>query len=260
LTAAQSLSVVSLLIGSLHAAGDTQGQGQVSRPTADERIVCETAKVRLQAGMADAFRDFEASPVPRSIQVLVEVDGRLRALLAGRLSYRLCGDDREIYDIAWKQMGVQRGYWNELVYSGQLLVDAHARDPHSALRPYTLFSTVFGTTPYHGLGVMPDLSAAFAYATEFSNGPFTTKVYRTIADFHKDLFMVLRDSLSDYKFDCYKKYIGADARQRQKDRAKRVALEYYRRVLDRSPGDDVAKRFADELEREVVKGWSSCAD
>ena len=248
------------MIGSLPAAGDAQKQVEVSRPTAEERAACEAEKTRLHAGMAAVFRDFATSSVPRSIETLVEIDGRLRALLAGRPSYRPCGDDSELYDRRWKEMGVETGYWNDLAYTGQLLVQAHAINPQSPLRRHTLFSTVFGTTPAHGLGVMPDLSAAFAYAIEFPNGPFITEVYRTIADFHKDLFMVLRDRLSDYKFDCYKKYIGTDARHRQKDRVKGVALDYYRRVLDRSPRDDRARRFADELTREVVKEWSFCAD
>jgi hypothetical protein len=45
------------------------------------------------------------------------------------------------------------------------------------------------------MGVMPDIKAAYAYETEFPNGPFIADVYRTIADFHKDLYMVLRDRL-----------------------------------------------------------------
>lgn len=237
------------------------GQVPRARATADEEVAaCHAEKVRLQVGMAAVFRDFQVATVPRSVETLATVDSRIRALLGARPSYRPCGDDAKIYDAQWRQMGVDTGYWNDLSYSGHLLVEAHSRDPHSALRRYTLFSTVFGLTPAHGLGVMPDVSAAFAYATEFPNGPFSRETYRTIADFHKDLFMVLRDRLSDYKFKCYEKYIGSDPWQSQKDRAKRVALEYYRRLLDLSPGDETARRFSDELAREVVKGWSFCAD
>ena len=47
---------------------------------------------------------------------------------------------------------------------------------------------------------------------------------------------------------------------RQKDQAKRVALQYYRRLLDLSPTDGDATRLSDELTREVVTAWSFCAD
>jgi hypothetical protein len=123
-----------------------------------------------------------------------------------------------------------------------------------------LFSTVFGARPAHGLGVMPDVAAAFAYAAEFPDGPFSTEVCRTIADFHKDLFMVLRDRRPDYKVKCFERYIESAGWEAQKQRAKGIGLEYYRNVLDRSPRDDSARRFADELAREVVTGWSFCAD
>jgi hypothetical protein len=259
---AHRVLVSSLLLMSATAAGrDVMGQVPRARRTPDEEMAaCNAEKIRLQVEMAAVFRDFQMATVPRSVETLVSVDGRIRALLGARPSYRPCGDDLQFYDARWRQVGVDTGYWNYLSYSGQLLVEAHSKDPHSALRPYTLFSTVFGVTPAHGLGVMPDVTAALAYATEFPNGPFSRETTRTIADFHKDLFMVLRDRRSDYKFKCYEKYIGSDPWQRQKDRAKRVALQYYRRLLDVFPGDEAARRFSDELAREVVNGWSFCAD
>ena len=259
---AQRLLVVSLLLLSATAvARDVMGQAPRAGTTPDEDVAtCNAEKVRLQVGMAAVFRDFQLATVPRSLETLVSMDARIRALFGARPSYRPCGDDLQFYDARWRQMGVEIGYWNSLSYSGQLLVEAHSREPHSALRPYTLFSTVFGVTPAHGLGVIPDVAAALAYAAEFPSGPFARETYRTIADFHKDLFMVLRDRRSDYKFKCYEKYIGSEPWQGQKDRAKRVALQYYRRLLDGFPGDDAARRFSDELAREVVKGWSFCAD
>jgi hypothetical protein len=259
---AQFLVVASLLltlaapvgsdvIGQIPRTGTTQAEGVTA---------CNAERVRLQGRMAAVFRDFQIATVPRSVETLVSLDGRIRELLGARPLHRPCGDDLKIYDAQWRQMGVETGYWNYLSYSGQLLVEAHSRDPHSALRRYSLFSTVFGVTPSRGLGVIPDVAAAFAYAAEFPTGPFSRETYRTIADFHKDLFMVLRDRRSDYKFKCYEKYIGSDPWQSQKDRAKGEALQYYRRLLDLSPGDEAARRFSDELAREVVTAWSFCAD
>jgi len=259
---AQRLLLGSILLASATiAAPRVMGQVPQVRTTADREMAgCNAEKNRLQAGMAAVFRDFQAVAAPRSIDALVSADGRIRALLAARPSYRPCGDDSRIYDARWQQMGVEKGYWNYLEYSGQLLVEAHARNPHSALRSHTLFSTVFGVTPAHGFGVMPDLAAAFAYATEFPDGPFIRETYRTIAGFHKDLYMVLRDRRDDYKFKCYEKYIGRDPWPSQKDQAKRVALQYYRRLLDLSPTDGDATRLSDELMRDVVTAWSFCAD
>jgi len=188
-------------------------------------------------------------------------DQVVRALLRDRASYRPCESDLElIYDARWQRMGVETAYWNDLSYTGQLLVEAHRRDPQSSLRPYTLFSTVFGETPAHGLGVMPDIAAASAYEREFPVGPFIKNVYRTIADFYKDLFMVLRDRRSDYKFECYAPYIGMESWPTQKNRAKQLALDYYRRVLTLDPDNETAKRWLDETASEVVKAWSFCAD
>jgi len=164
-----------------------------------EMAACRAEKAKLRAEMAAAFADFDAAPAPTPLEVLVSLDGRIRDLLRTRPSYRPCARDRElIYDPHWQRMGVRTDYWDDLAYSGQMLVEAHRGNPQSSLRPYTLFATVFGETPAHGLGVMPDISAAYAYESEFPAGPFVRDVYRTIAGFHKDLFMVLRDRLSDF--------------------------------------------------------------
>ena len=54
---------------------------------------------------------------------------------------------------------------------------------------------------------MPNVTAAFDYVTEFPAGPFAKQAWITIADFHKDLFMVIRDGERDYKWECFKPYI-----------------------------------------------------
>jgi hypothetical protein len=156
-------------------------------------------------------------------------------------------------------MGVTSGYWDDLVYTGRLLVTAHQKSPGSALRAHTLFSTVFGET-VHLLGVMPDIKAAYAYEAEFPNGPFITDVYRTIADFHKDLYMVLRDRLSDFKYECFAPYISDEPWPSQEDRARKSALEYYKRVLQLTPEDEHVRRLLQETTTGVVREWSFCGD
>lgn len=226
-----------------------------------ELAACRAEKARLRTRLEAVFSDFDAAPVPVSLEVLVALDGRIRDALRDRPSYRPCEPDGTlIYDARWDRMGVRPGYWNDLVYSGQLLVEAHRREPGSILRRFTLFATVFGETPPHGLGVMPNIAAAFAYEKEFPNGPFIRDVYLVIADFHKDLFMVLRDRRSDYKFDCFAPYIGPEPWPTQRNRAKQRALDYYRRALALAPGDEQVRARLDETAREVVRAWSFCAD
>jgi hypothetical protein len=211
--------------------------------------------------MAEVFRDFEAAPAPVPVAVLVRIDGRIRTLLRDRPDYRPCESDRElIYDERWDAMGVKTGYGEDLTYSGRLLVAAHRTATNSAWRAHTLFATVMGETPWHGMGVMPDITAADAYAKEFPNGPFIADVYRTIADFHKDLYMVLRDRLSDFKYDCFARYIGSGSRRSQEQRAREIALEYYQRVLRLRPRDDRARTWLDETRKGIVRAWSFCAD
>src|SRR5215208_1206509 len=57
--------------------------------TSDEDVAtCNAEKVRLQGGMTAVFRDFQIATVPRSVDTLVSVDRRIRALLDARPSNR----------------------------------------------------------------------------------------------------------------------------------------------------------------------------
>jgi hypothetical protein len=123
-----------------------------------------------------------------------------------------------------------------------------------------LFSTVFGETPSHGLGVMPDLKAAYAYEAEFPAGPFINDVYRAIADFHKDLYMVLRDRLKGYKYECFAPYITSADPQLQEKRTQRLAIDYYERLARVDPDDQRSRRFLEETRKGIVRGWSFCTD
>lgn len=252
------LSLGALLFAAMPFA--TSGAQEMKSP-AVELAECRAEKAALRTGMTAVFADFDAATVPLPVPLLVALDGRIRALLRDRPSYRPCESDRDlIHDPRWERMGVAPGYWGDLAYSGQLLLEAHRRDPLSPQRAYSLYSTVFGEQAEGELAVMPDISAAFAYAQEFPGGPFIRDVYLTIAHFHKDLFMVLRDRHADFLFDCYAAHISGEPWVTQQARARNVSADYYRRVLVLDPGDDAVKRLLDETERGVVRQWSFCAD
>lgn len=237
----------------------TSGAQEMKSP-AVELAECRAEKAALRTGMTAVFADFDAATVPLAVPLLVALDGRIRALLRDRPSYRSCESDRDlIHDPRWERMGVVPGYWGDLGYTGQLLLEVHRRDPHSPQRAYSLYSSLFGEQ-LESEWAMPDLSAAFAYAKEFPDGPFIRDVYLTIAHFHKDLFMVLRDRHADFKYDCYAAYISGEPWATQQARARNISADYYRRVLVRDPGDDAVKRLLDETERGVVRQWSFCPD
>jgi hypothetical protein len=229
-------------------------------PADDHSAFCEDERKRVQDVVQEIFREYRRGDSPRPIELLVDLDYRIRALLNSRPPYRPCGDDSGIYDRQLEEIGVNLGYWVDLEYSGKLLYEGHKRNPNSPLRRYTLFSTIFGATLYHGLGVIPDIKAAFNYASEFPDGPFAKETFRIIADFHKDLFMVLRDNDRDYKYDCFKPYITSDTIKTQKELAKRTALKYYRKALEIEPSNQAVRTFLNDVDNETVRAWSFCAD
>ena len=245
----------------LHAVGGVAQVSPAQTTPEQEMRACRAEKAALATMMASVFRDFDAAQNPAPLEILVAIDGRIRALLRDRPSYRPCQKDRElIYDTRWERMGVMTGYGDDLVYTGRLLADAHRMAPRSRLRAYTLFSTVFGETPWHGLGIMPDIKAAYAYQAEFPNGPFIKDAYRTIADFHKDLFMVLRDRQTDFKYECFASHITAGSWSKQEQHARSVALDYYQRLLRLAPGDERVRTLQEETRKGIVRAWSFCAD
>jgi hypothetical protein len=107
---------------------------------------------------------------------------------------------------------------------------------------------------------MPDIKAAYQYEREFPDGPFIEDTLSIIGDFNKDLYMVLRDDLNDYKYDCFKPHIDKSPRLGQTSRARRKAISYYEKVLSINPSNARAKRFLEEVNNGTIDGWSFCAD
>ena len=147
-----------------------------------------------------------------------------------------------------------------LAYSGKVLREAHAIDPHSAARPFTLFSTLF---PKGEAYVdVPDTSAARAYLDEFPEGPFAADVHILLADFYDDLYKAIRagDALIDYKRACFGRFVTAAPVEAQLGTAQRAGLAHYRRGLALRPRDGRTRQAMQALETGTTNGWHFCGD
>lgn len=237
--------------GSPRSAASTVGTQSPTEPANS----CEWHQ-RLGQALPHLYGEYSAIEKRPSVEGLVTLDGKIRQVFNTRPESS-CGDDTKLWEGKYADLGVYLDYWGLLVYSGKLLADAHRMNTRSEFRRYTLFSTV---EPEHALGVMPNVKAAYRYAREFPEGPFVEETLLLLADFHKDLYMVLRDDLSDYKYKCYRPYIDQSPRITQARRAQEKAVSYYERVIRVNRANAHAKEYLDEVKNGTVKGWSFCAD
>lgn len=206
------------------------------------------------------YSEYTAIEKSRTVGKLVVLDEKVRQFINSRPEDCFCGDDAKHWDAKYAKLGLHLGYHGLLGYSGVLLVEAHRINPKSEYREYTLFSTIMGVRSYHGLGEMPNIKAASRYAREFADGPFAEETLSILADFHKDLFMVLRDDLRDYKYDCFKSYIDESPYLKQMNRAKGRAMSYYEKVIAINPSNTRAKDFLSQIDNAKIESWSFCAD
>lgn len=231
------------------------------RPSEKERSsYCDSERAYYTNAIDAILEEYRQYQPPRPIEVLVALDTRARELIESRPRYRPCMDDARFYDEQWAEVGFHLGYWVDLSYSGIMLDEAHRLDPHSEWRKYTLYTTVFGTKQYFGLGTMPDLDACLSYVEEFPDGPFAADAHLTLANFYKDLFMVLKAGKDGYKYDCFEKYVTKAPIEAQLREAKKLSLKHYDMVLAVEPANDEAAEFRPKVEDETVKSWSFCAD
>ena len=151
-----------------------------------------------------------------------------------------------------------------LTYSGKLLVEAHAVDPNSPFRSYTLYSTVFGTEGETSNGV-PSPEAAEAYAREFPAGPFIIYAYAALAHFYDDLYKAIRleetGERIDYKYDCFKAYVKAEPLPEQRSAAQESGIRYYEQLLRLLPQNEYETKYLADLRAgNNPRRWFFCGD
>jgi len=217
-------------------------------------------KDRIVQAIDRINHDYKTSEKTLTIEKLVFFDQNLRRLLSSNSVLYPCKDDGLSWSRKYIKIGVYVGHFGNVTYSGVLLVRAHKMNPYSEYRKYTLYSTIYGDHEFDPYGVMPNLQMAYRYKKEFPSGPFIGRIYSTLGGFYKDLYMVLRDNLRDYKYDCFKRYIDGTPHEEQTRRAKKLAERYYRLLLAIDSSDARSKEILKQIKDGTVKDWSFCAD
>lgn len=200
----------------------------------------------------------------KTVETLVRLDSALKAFVHTIHTAFPHQEHAQFWNDRYSQLGLHIGHYSgQFGYSERFLAEAHALNPNSPLRAYTLYSTILGIQTSHGLGEMPGLDSAFQYTREFPTGPYVKEVYLIIANFYKDLFMVLRDGKQgddDYKYGCFESYIDQSPIGQQRDRTQRLAIEFYEKVLRLDPTNAYASNILSEVREGTVSSWSYCAD
>ena len=223
-------------------------------------VLLSTAAVAQTRSVATTLRRAQAeyldARAARDVSALARIDGDLRTVMAVR-PFVTASVLRPGYDV----LGLQPGAFDVevLAYDGRVLREAHAIDPDSSARPFTLFSTIF---PDGEANVaVPDVAAARGYLREFPEGPFAAEVHLVLAGFYDDLYKAVRagESLVADKRACFGRFITSAPVHAQLESAQRKGLAHYRRGLALRR-DDRARQAMQALETGTTTGWRFCAD
>jgi hypothetical protein len=211
----------------------------------------------VETRLRQAHRQYIEARAARDVARLATIDGDLRAVMAIRPFVRAT-ELRHGYD----DLGLAPAIFDVdfLHYSGKVLREAHAIDPHSSARPFTLFSTVF---PKGEAYVdVPDVIAARGYIREFPEGPFAAEVHFVLGDFYDDLYKAIRagEALINYKRACFGRFVTSAPIEDQLEAAQRTGLAHYRRGLALRPHDTRALHAMHALETATTNSWHFCAD
>lgn len=212
------------------------------------------------------YREYSSQQEKPDVARLVRLDQQLRELVP---YYQWQGRpwlEARYFRTEYESIGVSPGLFERdvLNYSGKLLAEAHALDPNSPFRSYTLYSTVFGAAGETST-MAPSPEAADAYVREFPAGPFIVHVYMALAHFYHDLYEVIQleeaGQRGDYKDHCYKPYLKGTPLTEQAKAAQELGIHYYQRLLELLPGNEDEKRHLDDL-REGKRTYYSfyCGD
>lgn len=233
--------------------------------------VCVSAAAETYQQRLDRILvEYQALPKTSDVSRLVALDRQLDSLAKEIQKNDRSGASAKIWKKEYEAIGVYVGHYSDQIgYSGKLLVEAHAINPNSPYREYTLFTTLLGEGTFHGLGEMPNIEAAKKYIREFPKGPFAAKTYAIIGSFYDDLSKVIMGQIEDsknnkdYKYDCFSKYLTNEPYQTQLKMARALAIENLEKSLAMTTEVEQREHLRQELQ-DIKDGdlysWYWCAD
>lgn len=154
----------------------------------------------------------------------------------------------------YQELGLSIGHYSDrLEYSEKLLTEAHQLNPHSKYRNYTFYTEIYGKGGEdYGF---PDINKAASYLKEFPQGPYAIKVNEILAGFYHDLYAALLtiEKQPDIEkrsetYSCFDDYISQHPESANKERARKLGIQYFKNVIAETPLKD-AKRsmYLEEL-------------
>ena len=205
-----------------------------------------------------------AAPEVR-LQLLVKLDQDLRGLFDRPFMVA----NKPLGVTYWKKkyqlIGVGAGLYNNdvLSYSGKLLLEARALDANGTYASYTHYANVCGGYGSFAGCDVPNPAAALQYEKEFPDGPFIEDTLIVLGDFYDDLFKAL-EMKDGPKYACFSKYIRKAPVAQQRERARKLAILYYGKVVAIGSANRVSNKsvreFKSKLESGQSLGWHFCSD
>jgi hypothetical protein len=207
------------------------------------------------------------TPSPES---LVSLDGRLREYVRERHApYDTMRseidaplpllDDASLHKREYEEMGLTIGHFSEwFEYTGKLLDEAHKLNPNSNLRPYTLYSEVVTARD----NAQQEIDIANKYLREFPNGPFAARTNERLANYYKDLYVVLRDSTIPWQYclEFYRPLMDSRSKLDQMESSRKQAIAFCSQALALSPNDWRIRRLLQELRDGSIDGITNCSE
>ena len=211
----------------------------------------------LQTALRRAHAAYVEGRAARDVPRLAIVDGDLRALMAAR---RLVS----VHELrpGYEELGLRPALFESeyLTYTGKVLRDAHAIDPHSPARPFTLFALVFpnGEDGWE----LPDAAAGRAYLREFPDGPFAAETHAALARLYFDLFQILSANKQSAagKRECFQRYLTTGPPAAQRVAARRHGLAHYQNAVALRPRDRQLRSEMQALAAGAPTGGHYCSD
>lgn len=194
--------------------------------------------------------------VPDDAEKLYELSDNLGKLVE-EINKNYPGSRSQIFwDNKFKVLGLSIGHYSDqLEYSKILMAEAHQLNPNSKYRSYTLFTEIYKKKEFK-FNDFPDIEKAMLYLKEYPNGPYVTDVNNILAGFYHDLYAALRERelvpmLEDrgVTYDCYDEYIDSHPEEANQERARKLGISYFEKVIANIPLKDHRRSmYLDELD------------